>query len=83
MIALEIKPRGRHHCLHVLDEGGEFSETLDYDWQDVIDWCIDQTEQQPKIKRMAYDMWYFTSKQQATKFALLILLRFPKTKLLD
>ena len=78
--------RGRWHCLHIVDilaysDRDYERESRGYDWQDVIDWCVKQTASQPKIRRMAYDQWYFTSQRELLSFVTTLVLKFPGCRL--
>lgn len=86
MISLDITRRGRRYCLQVIDDLAYVDrdyerEARGYGWQDVIDWCTAQAEQQQDIARMSYDMWYFLSRQAAEQFAVTIILRFSEARL--
>lgn len=48
-----------------------------YDWMEVIEWAVNATANQPKIRRMAYDQWYFSSRKDLDQFVSTLLLRYP------
>jgi hypothetical protein len=74
--------RGRWHCLQIVDELAYVDrdygrEERGYDWMEVIEWAVANTENQPKIRRMAFDQWYFHSRKELDKFVTVLIMRFP------
>lgn len=75
--------RGRYHCLQLGEQGRDEYPELDESeqrWGNIIDWAVESTQAQPKIRRMAYDQWYFESRQDLEQFVATLLLRFPGCK---
>ena len=72
----EIYKRQSRWVFHVIDYNENIDAPADEDWTDCIEWTVKQLASQPRVKRMAYDMWYFERKHEAEKFQTLWLLRF-------
>lgn len=81
-IVCSYTKRGRWHCLQIVNELAYVDRDYEkdirgYDWTRVIEWTIEATKNQPNIRRMAYDQWFFKSRRELDKFVTSLLLRFP------
>lgn len=55
--------------LHIIDIDEDIDAMFDSDlWTECVEWTVKQLEGQPRVKRMAYDMWFFERKRDAEKF---------------
>lgn len=79
-ICADLSQRGREWCI-VLQEQPLAHGNIP-DWADSgnlderVNWSIDQLQEWPGVRRMAYDMWHFKRKRDAEKFQTLYNLKW-------
>ena len=70
-MALEAKlaKYGNDWILHIIDNDDDLDSLFDADaWTECVEWTVVQLASQPRVRRMAYDMWFFERKHEAEKF---------------
>lgn len=73
----ELHKRRSGWILHVVDFDDDIDADFDSDrWTECVEWTIAQLDSQPRVKRMAYDMWVFERKREAEKFKTFWLLKW-------
>jgi hypothetical protein len=73
----ELSKRRSKWILHIIDFDDEIDADFDSDrWTESVEWTIEQLTGQPRVKRMAYDMWEFELKREAEKFKTFWLLKW-------
>lgn len=81
-VTANITRRGTHWSLQVVEENSEFSRGLPlYDtrlFDQSITWTEAQLLGRDDISRKSYDMWYFSTKQEAEKFKTLFTLKWAR-----
>ena len=68
--------------LHIVD----YDEDIDADvngelFTECVEWTVDQLHNNPRVRRMAYDMWFFVYKRDAEKFKTFWLLKWAHNDL--
>ena len=82
-MALEAKlyKREGSWVFYVEDWDDDLDSPVDEHWTECVEWTVEQLEGQPRVKRMAYDMWYFERKREAEKFKTFWLLKWSNPDL--
>lgn len=76
-LAAELSKRRSKWVLHIIDFDDDIDSEFDSDqWTKCVEWTIEQLASQPRVKRMAYDMWEFELKREAEKFKTFWLLKW-------
>jgi hypothetical protein len=78
----ELHKRRQGWFLHIVDYDDNIDADFDSDqWTKCVEWTIAQLDSQPRVKRMAYDMWVFERKRDAEKFKTFWLLKWTHNDL--
>ena len=76
-LVAELGKRRSKWVLHIIDFDDDIDSEFDSDqWTKCVEWTIEQLAGQPRVKRMAYDMWEFELKREAEKFKTFWLLKW-------
>jgi hypothetical protein len=78
----DLEKRNNRWLFHVVDVDDDMDADFDSDqWTECVEWTIVQLDSQPRVKRMAYDMWAFERKREAEKFKTFWLLKWAHNDL--
>jgi hypothetical protein len=78
----ELHKRRAGWFLHIVDYEDDIDAKFDStQWTECVEWTIAQLDSQPRVKRMAYDMWVFERKREAEKFKTFWLLKWAHSDL--
>jgi len=81
-LVAELNKHRSKWVLHIIDFDDNIDSKFDSDqWTECVEWTIEQLAGQPRVKRMAYDMWEFERKREAEKFKTFWLLKWTHNNL--
>jgi hypothetical protein len=81
-LVADLHKQNNRWLFHVVDVDEDINADFDSDqWTECVEWTIEQLAGQPRVKRMAYDMWEFERKREAEKFKTFWLLKWTHNNL--
>jgi hypothetical protein len=76
-LVADLHKQNNRWLFHVVDVDEDIDADFDSNrWTACVEWTIKQLAGQPRVKRMAYDMWEFDLKREAEKFKTFWLLKW-------
>ena len=69
MVIVDLNKRNNSWVFHIMDWEEDIDAEYDSNrFTECVEWTVDQLANYPRVKRMAYDMWYFERKREAESF---------------